>query len=523
MIVRNASGVALVLALALAVPMPAAAKTHSKKSPKTGSVVVVLKGLPKKKKATATVTGPASFSKTRKAKRSFTLKGLRPGTYVAAGKTFKFQNRYYSTSNASGVVFKNRKRVLKLIYAPSKTDPNAGPPVNPTPFDAVAPAAGITLASHDPSGGAGNGDSAYPSFAPDGSLYFSSCASSLTGDTDACFAYRSVGGTISRITGAFLGTDIIDWGGQTTVSPDGSKLGFTTLVRLVPNDTDDNKDLYSLNLSDKTVQRVSQAPDGSGMAGGEVSPNTATNPTWSPDSTRMGFVTQSTNLAPKNDNYDDLFLRTLGARDFRRIGVGRTIYKATWSPDGGSVAFDGVDEYSLADVEIDSHVYVASSTGGAPWKFTTDGQSFDPAWSPTGGRIAFTSISPLAAGDDNQTSDIYVKDVASGVISRVSVDSAGKQTGWACAAPVWSPDGSKIAFVAQDGDYGQTVMVKNLATGTMTQVFSPSAAGGGADSDYIVGHLAFSADSSRLAFDSDYPGITAGDGNGSLDVFVATL
>lgn len=522
MTIRTISGLALVVALAMAAPTSATAQAPSKKKPTKGSIGVVVKGLPDKQKTKVTVSGPRNFRESRKTADAFTLSKLRPGEYIAEGKTFKFKKRYYSTSNASGWVSKGKKRLLKLVYKPSKTNPDGGPAIKPKPFDAVNPPSGITLVSRTPAGTAGNADSAYPSYAPDGALFFSSCASNLTGDTDACFAYRSASGAITRIPQAFLGTDILDWGGQTTVSPDGTKLGFTTLVRLAPNDFDDNKDVYSLTLADGTLVRVSQTSDGSGMSGGDESPNAADAPTWGPDSARMAFITQSTNLAPKNDWYDDLFVKTLATGGIVRAGVGRTIHHSSWSPGGESIAFDAEDEESLADLEVDSNIYIVASGGGTPWKFTTDNESFDPAWSPDGGRIAFASNTPLVAGDSNETSDIYVKDLASGAVSRVSLDSAGKETGWASTHPVWSRDGSKIAFVAEDGDYGQTVLVKNLATGAMTQVFDPVAAGG-TGNDFVVSGLTFSPDSGSLAFDSDYPRITGGDANNSLDVFVASL
>lgn len=522
MTVRTISGVALIAAMALVVPVPATAKAPGKKKPSTATIEVVVKGLPGKTKTKVTVTGAHRFSETRRTTKGFALPKLRPGTYVASGKTLKVNSLYYVTSNASGFVGKGKKRVLKLKYHSSKSDPNAGPPVKSSPFDNVTAPAGIMLASHNPSGGSGDADSSYPSYAPDGALFFSSCASDLTGDTDACFAYRAVGTGITRIPQAFLGTDILDWGGQTTVSPDGSKLGFTTLVRLAPNDTDDNKDLYTLSLSDGSLSRVSQTADGSGMTGGQESPNTAEAPTWGPDSSRLAFITESTNLAPKNDEYDDLFVKSIPSGGLWRAGVGRTIHRSSWSPRGDSIAFDAEDEDSTADVEVDSDVYVVSSDGGSPWRLTTDGQSFDPAWSPDGSRIAFASNSALVAADTNRTSDVYVKDVASGVVTRVSLDSSGKQTGWASRHPVWTRDGAKIAFVAEDGDFGQTMMVKNLATGTMTEVFDPVSAGG-TQTYFEVMDPVFSPDGTSLAFTSDYPLITGGDSNDSFDVFVAVM
>ncbi len=519
---RTLSAVALLVTAALSVPTSAMAVPAKKNKAKTGAIEVVVKGLPKKHKAKVTVVGPRSFSKTAKVDDSVVLKKLAPGDYVASGKVLKFRKNFYFTSNASGRVRKGKTRTLLLRYTESKTNPQGGPLAQPAPFKNVTAPAGVALVSRTPSGTSGNAESVSPSWAPDGSLYFSSCATNLTGDTDVCFAYRSGPGGISRIPGAFLGTDVIDWGGQTAVSPDGSKLGFTTLVRLVPNDVDENKDAYSLDLASGVLTRASQTPEGFGMTGGEEDPNEADSAIWAPDSSRLTFITQSTNLAPKNDFYDDLFVKSLSTGQIWRAGVGRTIHKVSWSPDGNSVVFDGEDEYSDADVEIDSHVYIAA-VGGAPWQFTSDGQSYDPAWSPDGSRIAFATESALVPADKNGATDIYIKDIASGALTRASVDSSGRQTAWATTAPVWSPDGSKLAFIAEDGDFGQTVLVKNVVTGNVTQVFDPAAVGHDPDADYSVMDLAFSPDGSQVAFDSDYPRIAGGDNNAAFDVFVATL
>src|SRR5437879_888020 len=80
--------------------------------------------------------------------------------------------------------------------------------------------------------------------------------------------------------------------------------------------------------------------------------------------------------------------------------------------------------------------------------------SLSPVFSPDGSKIAFTSFaSNLVAGDTNGNPDIFVKDLASGAITRVSTAADGTQAigpGFVkgdSGSPVFSPDGSKIAFV----------------------------------------------------------------------------
>ena len=51
------------------------------------------------------------------------------------------------------------------------------------------------------------------------------------------------------------------------------------------------------------------------------------------------------------------------------------------------------------------------------------------------------------AGDTNNTTDIFIsEELATGTVTRVSVDGAGAQLNGGSFLPVFSPDGSKIAF-----------------------------------------------------------------------------
>ena len=73
------------------------------------------------------------------------------------------------------------------------------------------------------------------------------------------------------------------------------------------------------------------------------------------------------------------------------------------------------------------------------------------------------------AGDTNGQSDIFVKDLVTGAITRVSTDGAGGQGNSDSLTPVFSPDGSRIAFdsyasnlVAGDTNSQRDVFVASL-------------------------------------------------------------
>lgn len=74
--------------------------------------------------------------------------------------------------------------------------------------------------------------------------------------------------------------------------------------------------------------------------------------------------------------------------------------------------------------------------------------NFEPSWSPDGSRIAF------AAQETNGTTDIYILDVAHGYIWRLTDDEHTDR------APVWSPDGEYILFLSyRDGVGGELYLM----------------------------------------------------------------
>ncbi len=78
---------------------------------------------------------------------------------------------------------------------------------------------------------------------------------------------------------------------------------------------------------------------------------------------------------------------------------------------------------------------------------------FDPALSPDGRRMAVGMSDP----NDRSQSDVWVIDVVRGTRSRLTFD-AGEEF-----APVWSPDGSEIAYSAGQG--GMYRVMKKIASG----------------------------------------------------------
>jgi dipeptidyl aminopeptidase/acylaminoacyl peptidase len=127
---------------------------------------------------------------------------------------------------------------------------------------------------------------------------------------------------------------------------------------------------------------------------------------------------------------------------------GRTRQWPRSSSDGSAIAFLMHD----ADKGV-QQIWTISPNGGAPRQLTHNRQDITSAfaWSPDGGRIAHTM--------DNS---VCVTDVATGVTTRLTPRSATAPRPEAC---VFSPDGSKIAFIRTIDGFNQIFTVPAPSTG----------------------------------------------------------
>ena len=146
-------------------------------------------------------------------------------------------------------------------------------------------------------------------------------------------------------------------------------------------------------------------------------------PTWSPDRTKIAFVS--------NRDHGLLQIYIMDAHGKRAIKLTdgpREKGHLDWSPDGKKIAFTSWDGQDRQD----PHITVMDADGNNAFKLT-DGKS--PSWSPDGRRIAFSS------GYDWHD-HIFVIGVDGDRRERVTQDRAIKDT------PAWSPDGKRIAYMA---------------------------------------------------------------------------
>ena len=337
--------------------------------------------------------------------------------------------------------------------------------------------------STDAAGAQANGGSRYPVWSPDGTrILFSSDATNLfsddTNNSDDLFIKTLATGALQQLSSNGIGTQANGSSEDAVWSPDGTRIAFTSIAsNLVPGDTNDKSDVFVKLMATGAIQRISTAANGSQAEGD------SNDPVWSPDGTQIAFYSYSSNLLPGDLDRDE-FIKTLATGELQRLS-------------------------------------------GSGYSEQVNGNSFSPAWSPDGTQIAFVSwASNLVPDDTNGSTDLFVETLATGEVQRISTDAAGNESLGEPSQPAWSPDGTQIAFadwsstLVPDDTNGHDVFVKSLGTGAVRRISTDATGAQGiGDSEYPV----WSPDGTQIAFDSYASNLVPDDTNEHEDVFVKTL
>jgi Tol biopolymer transport system component len=114
-------------------------------------------------------------------------------------------------------------------------------------------------------------------------------------------------------------------------------------------------------------------------------------------------------------------------------------FRPEWSPDATRIAF-------VSERDLNAELYLVDRDGSRLRRLTFDWASdVLPRWSPDGTRIAFLSDREAGSYGGQVLSDVHVLDLASGAVHRVSTGD-GDAFGF-----TWSPDGERIAYVRSPG------------------------------------------------------------------------
>ncbi len=277
--------------------------------------------------------------------------------------------------------------------------------------------------------------------------------------------------------------------GSPEISPDGRSVAYTVRT----TNWDDNAFDTQIWLADVQSGTVRQLTN---------SRKSSQSPAWSPDGTRLAFISDRTDKR-------QIYLINPQAGDAEPLTSGdEGVERFAWSPDGRTIAYTSTEpkpkavkdrekkygEFEVIDQEPRmTHLFLLDVAAKTTTPLThgafTVG-SFD--WSPDGREIAYDhriDSDPANGG----TADIAIVTVADGRTREV-VTQAGPD-----AHPVWSPDGTRLAF--ESSMASANYMFANRVVATVS-------AAGGAPTPLTV---AFDEDPSIVAWKSSGLYFSAGE------------
>jgi|GEM_PF-2677559 len=392
-------------------------------------------------------------------------------------------------------------------------------------------------------GGEANGNSSHAALNRDGRyVAFESDASNLvpndTNNKRDVFVYDRQTKQITRVS---ISSADVEGNGDSSgakLSGDGRYVVFESEAsNLVPNDTNNVKDIFIHDLQTGTTTRVSV--DSAGNEGNGLSSYAFTNA----DGRYVSFYSSATNLVPNDTNgANDIFVHDMVTGQTTRVNVdsagsqssaGSDSYCPSISDDGRYVFFlsnavnlvsggaNGAYQAYVHDRQSGTTVRVSVDSNGVQGNANTD----DGKISADGRTVLFESdASNLVPNDTNNASDIFLHDLQTGVTTRVSISSSGAQANGESFDSRVSDNGRFAAFesdatnlVSNDTNLLKDIFIHDRVTGATTRM---SVSVDGFEANGGSQNARISGDGRFVAFDSDASNLVAGDRNSATDIFV---
>ncbi|HJW12164.1 MAG TPA: hypothetical protein VJ598_10275, partial [Albitalea sp.] len=313
----------------------------------------------------------------------------------------------------------------------------------------------VELVSVNMVGSSGNATSSGVAANFDGSFvaFYSNATDLVHGDTNQVrdvFLRDRVNGTTERVSLNSMGEQANDASHATGFPPaidaDGQIVAFySDASNLVPDDTNDQSDVFVRLRSTGKTERVSLSTAGQQGNGPSL------NPSINGDGQLVAFQSRASNLVPNDQNgLSDIFVRDRGNSTTERVcdTVEPNGFSSapSISANGRFVAFTSAATNlvpGMPDVNGQLDIFVCDRTTGAidlasvsTEGIQGNGDSILPAISEDGRFVAFKSLaSNLVPDDRNNVVDVFVRDRVAHTTERVSVNFLGRDANDASFPP----------------------------------------------------------------------------------------
>jgi serine/threonine protein kinase len=233
-----------------------------------------------------------------------------------------------------------------------------------------------------------------------------------------------------------------------------TKLTKTPSTITTPNGGGSGKIAFASNRNNDVMQLWLMNSDGSNEKQLTNIPDGACQPDWSPDGTKLAFISPCVN---KREVYDGSKIFTMDLSDDNAITplplptnpLGD--FDPTWSPDGKKIAFaslrPGTDPETKEQL---IHIFIYNFDTGQMKEITNERwKDRHPDWSSDGNQLAF--VRKVA------TNEIWIIDLTTQYAVRFASSNNAYNT-----YPIWSKDDNMIFFTQQSSDRGLPYFVGKL-------------------------------------------------------------